>query len=179
MPSRTPSSRRARSFATRFRRDGSLGLRRFDRSVKKRLDLGKAVGDEGAQLPVVRRHLKRRIDQKTASPFAVVHRTLDNLLDETADGLFWRQRVFKPLDQRPRRMIEIVFKRLHEQRVLVAVSIVKARRRDPHFVGKIAHRRRLIAAMPETLHRRLQGGHLVKFPRPRHLTFLLVLACDR
>ncbi len=35
-------------------------------------------------------------------------------------------------------MIEIVFKRLHEQRVLVAVSIVKARRRDPHFVGKIA-----------------------------------------
>ena len=31
-------------------RDGSFGLRRFDRSVEKRFNLGKAVGDEGAQL---------------------------------------------------------------------------------------------------------------------------------
>ena len=66
-----------------------------------------------------------------------------------------------------------MLKRLREQRSLVAVSIVEAWSRDPHFVGKITHGRRLIAAMPEALDRGLQGGRFVKFPRARHLTFLL------
>jgi hypothetical protein len=48
-------------------RDGSLGLRRLDRSVEKRLNLGEAVGDEGAQLLVVRSHLEGRVDQETAA----------------------------------------------------------------------------------------------------------------
>ena len=150
-------------------RDGSFGLRRSDRSVEKRLDLGEAFGDKGAQLPVVRRHLEGRVNQEATPPFAVVHRTLDDLFDETADRLFRRQRAFKPLDKRPRRVIEIVLKRPHEQSVLVAVSIVKARPRDLHFFSKITHRRRFVAAMPETLDRRFQGGHFVKFPRPRHI----------
>src|SRR5271156_3504800 len=51
-------------------RDSAFGLRRFDRSVEKRLDLAEAVGDDGAQLSVVRRHLKRGVDQKADPPFA-------------------------------------------------------------------------------------------------------------
>ena len=84
-------------------RDGSVGLRRFGSIVEKGLNLSEAVCDEGAQLSVMRRHLEGRVDQKTAPSFSVIHRTLDDLFDEATNGLFWRQRVFKPLDQRPRR----------------------------------------------------------------------------
>jgi hypothetical protein len=133
----------------------SFGLRRFDRSAKKSLDLSKPVGNEGAKLSVMWRHFKRGVDQKTAPPFAVVHRSFDDLLDETADGLLRRQRLFESLDSRPRRVIEITLQRLHEQRMLVAVSVVETRRREPHFVGKITHRRRFVAALPEALDRRL------------------------
>src|SRR6202007_1259301 len=76
----------------------------------------------------------------------------------------------------PRRVIDIVLKRLREQRSLVAVSIVEAWSRDPHFVGKITHGRRLIAAMPETLDRGLHGSRFVKFPRARHLTLRLIVS---
>ena len=124
-------------------------------ALRNTLDLSKPVGNEGAQLSVMWRHFKRGVDQKTAPPFAVVHRSFDDLLDETADGLLRRQRLFESLDSRPRRVIEITLQRLHEQRMLVAVSVVETRRREPHFVGKITYRRRFVAALPEALDRRL------------------------
>src|SRR5262249_44106606 len=133
----------------------SFVRRRLERGAKNRRVLRRPVGNEAAQLFVMWRHFKRGVDQKTAPPFAVVHRSLDDLLDETADGLLWRQRLFKSLDTRPRRVIEITLQRLHEQRMLVAVSVVETRRREPHFVGKIPHRRRFVAALPEALDRRL------------------------
>src|SRR5260370_35490319 len=92
-------------------RDRTFGLRRLDGAMEKGLDLSKTVGNEGTQLPVVRRHLKRRVDQKAAPPFTVLHRMLDDFLDEPANGLFWRQRSFKARDQSPRWVIVIVFKR--------------------------------------------------------------------
>ena len=156
-----------RSLAARLR--GTVpSIAPFDRSVEKRLDLGEALGDKAPSSRSCGATSERRVNQKTAPPFRIVHRMLDDLLEETANRLFWRQRLFQTLDQRPRRVIEIVFQRSRIQRMLIAVSVVEARRRDPHFIGKIPHRRRLIAALPETLHCRLERGRFVKFPWPRH-----------
>ena len=91
MPSRTPSNKRAISIATR-----SSGMvpsswaALIERWKKASISASRSC-NEFAQLLVVRRYLKRRIDQKTAPPFAIVHRALDDLLDETADSLFRRQ----------------------------------------------------------------------------------------
>src|SRR4029077_8874008 len=93
---------------------------------------------------------------------------LDDLLDKTADCLFWWQRVLKPLDQRARRVVKVSLKRLGEQRMLVAVGIVETRRGDSHFGREFAHRCRFIAALPKTLDRLLQRLRFVKFPRSRH-----------
>src|SRR4029077_16883850 len=49
-------------FGDAISRNLSFGLRRLDGSMEECLDLSEAVGDEGAQLPVVRCHFKRRVD---------------------------------------------------------------------------------------------------------------------
>jgi hypothetical protein len=65
--------------------DLSFGSHRLDGSMEECLDLSNAVGDEGAQLPVVRRcHFKRRVDQKASPPRAVAHRMLNDLFDSAA-----------------------------------------------------------------------------------------------
>src|SRR5262249_55213943 len=127
----------------------------LDRSGKNRLVLSKPVGNEAAQLFVMWRHFKRGVDQKTAPPFAVVHRSLDDLLNETADGLLWRQGLFESLDPRPRREMEITIQRLDGHPMRVAASIVETWCRGTPFVSKITHGGCLVGALPEALDRRL------------------------
>jgi hypothetical protein len=58
--------------------------------------------------------------------------------------------------------------RPQEQGALVAESGVEATAPHPHAGHKILHRRRVIAARPERLHRAFQRRRLVKGFLPRH-----------
>src|SRR6516165_5219288 len=140
--------------------------------AKECFDFAQAISNQRPQLAVVRSHFERRVDQEATAPFPVAQGTFDDLLDEPTDGLLRGQRVSKSLDPRPRRVIEVTLQCSNKKRPLVAKGVIKARTRNSHRVGKIAHRCGFVAAMPKASDCGVQCGRFVKFPRPSHFQFL-------
>ncbi len=92
MPRSTPSSKRAVSFALTPRGCRTVGLRTENAPFEKCFDIAELFGDHGAELALMRRDLKRGIDEETAFAFSIIDRVVDYLGKEPMDCFLGRQR---------------------------------------------------------------------------------------
>src|SRR5258708_22479833 len=146
----------------------SIGSRGENASFEKCFDLAKLFGDPSTKLALMRRDLERRIYEEASFTLSIIDRVVDYLGKEAADRLFGRQRWLKPAQPVARRAIEIPFQGPGKKSLLVPEGVIEARRRQTHRCREIAHRCRLVAMLPETIDRRLQGSHLTEFFRSGH-----------
>ena len=70
----------------------SIGLSAENATLEKCFDLGKLFGDHSTELALMRRDLKRGIDEETAFTLSIIDRVVDYLGKEPMDYLLGRQR---------------------------------------------------------------------------------------
>jgi hypothetical protein len=135
--------------------------------TKKTLHLHQDFRHHALELRIIRRDFERRIDQHAAAAARVLHRSVNDFLEEGADGLA-RGQGLEPADAIREAELHIAVERAAIERTLVPEGVVKARIGDPHAGREIAHRRRLVAALPEALDGRAKRGFLIELSGPGH-----------
>src|SRR5258708_31841839 len=147
--------------------DCAVGLAGLGTAPKEPLDLHQDVGDDPPELRIMRRDIECRIYQHAALALTIAKRALQNLREEVADRLSWRQPFAAP-NAICNASVDIVVQRLLIERALVAKGVVEAGAGDARLLDQVADGSRLVAVRPKALGRRIEHGRFIEFPGSCH-----------
>src|SRR5260370_18145155 len=102
-------------------------------AAKEGLHLNENLGDDALKLSIVRRDFERRIHQHAALALQVAQGSLDDLIEEGANGFARGEMPLEAPDAIAETMFDVVIQRTLIERTFVAEGVIQTGAVNPHF----------------------------------------------